>query len=351
MAHWDTIIAGQGLAGTTLAWHLREMGQRVLLVDPAEKVTSSKIAAGLMTPITGQRIALSWRVAEFLPKATKFYQSIEALTGTSFFHQRRAVRLFSKEDEIQRWAKRQQEQEFQQFLSLPQPAPLVDSSRFASSGEGFEMNAAQLDVANYLAASRRVFDAEGMVETAELDWTTDVQLSNDTASWRNHTASKIISCEGFAASKNPHFQWIRYKAAKGEILTVKFEQPLPPRCIHRGLWMAPTLDPCIWRIGSTYEWSELNQTPTGAGRENIESRLRDLVTIRWQVIDHSAAVRPIIHESKAMLGLHPAKPSLGYFNGLGSKGSLHAPWYAAMLASHLVSGTELEALADLQTNT
>ncbi|NOU04706.1 MAG: NAD(P)-binding protein, partial [Hyphomicrobiaceae bacterium] len=43
---WDTIIVGQGLAGTTLAWRLVDAGQRVLMFDPAEAVTSSKIAAG-----------------------------------------------------------------------------------------------------------------------------------------------------------------------------------------------------------------------------------------------------------------------------------------------------------------
>ena len=56
-APWDVIIVGQGLAGTTLAWHLREAGQRVLVIDACEPVTSSKIAAGLITPITGQRVS------------------------------------------------------------------------------------------------------------------------------------------------------------------------------------------------------------------------------------------------------------------------------------------------------
>ena len=66
MAKWDIIIAGHGIAGAVLAATLRESGQRVLVVDPDEAVTSSKIAAGVVTPITGKRLALSWRVETFI---------------------------------------------------------------------------------------------------------------------------------------------------------------------------------------------------------------------------------------------------------------------------------------------
>ena len=69
MPERDAIIVGQGLAGTTLAWCLLEAGMSVLVTDPEEEITSSKIAAGLITPITGQRLALSWQVETFLPAA------------------------------------------------------------------------------------------------------------------------------------------------------------------------------------------------------------------------------------------------------------------------------------------
>jgi glycine oxidase len=93
---WDAIIVGQGLAGTTLAWRLREAGQRVLLVDACEAVTSSKIAAGLMTPITGQRLVLTANCDALMAEARAFYAGVEQLTGSKFFHERTAVRLFQR---------------------------------------------------------------------------------------------------------------------------------------------------------------------------------------------------------------------------------------------------------------
>src|SRR5215831_5042312 len=98
MTRVDFVVIGQGLAGTTLAWELRRRGFRVLVVD-REAGGSSRIAAGLITPVTGKRLAKSWRWDELYPAALAFYRSLEAETGASFFHQRPSVRLFADEAE------------------------------------------------------------------------------------------------------------------------------------------------------------------------------------------------------------------------------------------------------------
>ena len=72
----EFLIVGQGLAGTALAWELIWRGRDVLVVDAGEAVTSSKIAAGLVTPITGQRLALGWRVDERLAAARPYYERV-----------------------------------------------------------------------------------------------------------------------------------------------------------------------------------------------------------------------------------------------------------------------------------
>src|ERR1700754_85545 len=69
---FDFVIVGQGLAGTALAWHLRWRRFRVLVLDRRDAVTSSRVAAGLLTPITGKRLALTWRFADLWPEAVAF---------------------------------------------------------------------------------------------------------------------------------------------------------------------------------------------------------------------------------------------------------------------------------------
>ena len=72
--------------------------------------------------------------------------------------------------------------------------------------------------------------------------------------------------------------------------------------------------------------------------------------LSFEVIDHAAAVRPIINESKALIGVHPADEHLAFFNGLGSKGALHAPFFAGSLAAHLADGAPLDEACDLRRN-
>jgi glycine oxidase len=344
---WDAIIVGQGLAGTTLAWQLRDAGSSVLIIDRCELVTSSKIAAGLITPITGQRLALSWRVDEMLPVAQIFYADIEERTGKKFFHARPCVRLFASEAESANWALRSQNPAFQKYAARPQPNPLVKADVADSSGGGFEMQAAQLDVAAYFEASAAHFP---FVPSA-LDWQRDVTLSADAVTVLGHKAKLVISCEGFAATRNPYFSWVPFRSAKGDVLTIRVERAggatLPPVALHRGIWVAPTADPNVFRVGATYDWETLDQVPSVTARLDIEDKLKAFFRLPYTVIDHQAAVRPIMHESKARVGLHPTHPRLGYFNGLGSKGSLLAPWFAKCFADFIANGAPIPEGVDL----
>lgn len=330
---WDVIIVGQGLAGTTLAWHLHEAGQKVLLLDACEAVTSSKIAAGLITPITGRRMALSNRYDEYLSVARPFYSRIEQHTRRAFFHDRTALRLFKSDAERANWAKRSEQSAYQSHLVDPQPDPLTDPAIVDASGGGFAMHSAQLDVAAYLDASRSLLHWEQMA----LDWKSDVTFGSDGVSIGTHLARLVVSCEGFAATRNPHFSTVPFKAAKGDILTVRFHQPVPPVCVHHGVWLAPTPDPEVFLVGSTYDWEALDQVPEASARLQLECKLEEFIQVPYTVLDHRAAVRPIIRESRPLIGRHPRQDQLGYFNGLGSKGSLLAPWYARCLSDHLVS--------------
>ncbi len=66
MTNCDFLVVGHGIAGATLAYVLRERGHRVLVYDPGQENSASNVAAGLMNPVAGKRLALTWRAAELL---------------------------------------------------------------------------------------------------------------------------------------------------------------------------------------------------------------------------------------------------------------------------------------------
>jgi len=338
----EYLIVGQGLAGTALAWELLWRGREVLVVDPGEAVTSSRIAAGLVTPITGQRLALGWRVDDMLAAARPFYARLEEELGALHFHPRTIRRIFRSPEEAALWEKRRHEPLRQPHLAralVPEAGPFG----------GCEFHGAHLDCPGYLSASRREFLRRGCLLERRLE-------PEEAAAW---PATRVIFCQGFDASRNPFFAWIPWRAAKGEILTVRTSGLDPNTILSAGQWIVPLEEPPppdpsgrrTARTGSTYDWDTLDTVPTAAARTQLERGLASLHDAPFEVIAHQAAVRPIIRESRAVIGLHPVRENLGFFNALGSKGSLHAPFFARQLAGHLVEGTPLEEASDLRRNT
>ena len=316
-------IIGAGLAGTTLAWALHRLGRPFLLVDAEAPVTSSRIAAGLMTPITGKRLAKSWRWDNCRPAAERFYRFVEVETDSRFFHPRPIVRLFTSELERQRFTDHRE-----QFAGLVEhPTRLVDDWKVSNPFGGFVMpTAAQLDVATYLDASREWFKRRGLFKREVVPL----------GSLPSEEGGKVILCHGYLSESHPAFSAVKFRPAKGEILTVRIPELNERRILNRGgFWVAPTGSPDVYRVGATYSWHQLDHMSTPAGRKELEDRLRELVNVPHEVIGHDAAVRPIVEGQKPRLGLHPTTARLGYFNGLGSKGSLLAPLFAQQLAAYL----------------
>lgn len=344
MAAFDVVIVGQGLAGTTLALHLQAAGQRVLVLDAGKPVTASKIAAGLMTPITGQRLTLSWRVDEFLPYARGFYRQIEDKSHRSFFHDRKAVRLFTKEAEQAIFEKRRVDPKFCAHLADEAVDALLPENFADTSGGGFSMKAAQLDVAAFLDAARGLLT----VEQTTVDWHRDVAFDADAVSVLGHSARYLVSCEGYGAATNPYFGFVPFNAAKGDILTLRFDAPVPAYSLHRGMWLAPTEDPCVFRLGASYDWAQLDDVPDAAAGLALEEKLKSFFHVPYEVINHKAAVRPIVKESKALIGFHPTHSQLGFFNALGSKGSLHGPWFARLFCEAILTGGLVPPEFDVQ---
>jgi glycine/D-amino acid oxidase-like deaminating enzyme len=343
MRHVDVAIVGQGLAGTALAWHLRWAGARTLVVDREPAVTASRVAAGLVTPVTGKRLARTWRLDDLLPAAVAFYRRVEAETGTPVFHPRRMVRLFR--DDAERAAYAGRAAGFGGLVADPDPPP--DGRWFAAPLGGFEMpTAAQLDVPRYLDASRRHF-ADGYLR-ADVDPVADVALSPGRVDLPRLgvTADRLVFAQGFAAVGNPWFPRVRWNAARGDILTVRVPGLDERRIVHRGVWLAPAGGD-LFRAGSTYDRSDLTDAPTAAGRDEVCGRLRAFLRPPFEVVDHRAAVRPIVLDQRPVIGLHPDHPQLGYFNGLGSKGTLQAPFVAARLADLLTAGRAADPELDL----
>jgi choline dehydrogenase-like flavoprotein len=72
-AKFDYIIIGQGLCGTFLSWYLLTAGKKVLVIDESKPFTATKVASGVINPVTGRRIVRTWRIEELYPFALEAF--------------------------------------------------------------------------------------------------------------------------------------------------------------------------------------------------------------------------------------------------------------------------------------
>ncbi len=338
----DVIILGLGLAGSALAWRLHWAGQRILLIDRGESVTASRIAAGLITPITGRRMTRADDFDLLLNQAEFFYRQVETTTGQQLLDKQPAVRFFLSDEE--------------RTLFLTDRWPHMDADvrlirNKAGTVSGFEMHkAARLKVTLFLDATRDYFTERQELVTADVDPLTDIEVSGEGVriATQNVCAPHLVFCQGYQAQQNPWFPGVPDGATKGEILTVRLEGRTDQRVTHQGLWLAPVQVSAnakqaaapadMFIVGATYDREDLSGTITAAARSELLSGLAELASEPVEVLDHVAAVRAGTKQRRPFVAVHTQHPQFAILNGLGSRGALLAPHCAKELAAILVGG-------------
>jgi glycine/D-amino acid oxidase-like deaminating enzyme len=353
MRYVETAVIGQGLAGTAIAWHLANRGREFILIDEGGFGSSSQIAAGLVTPITGARNVESWAWEKAFPLASQFYMNCEKVTQSRFWKVESAIRLFVSKEERERFDNR-----YQSDMSGSYSNSLISSkARFETEVEqskwrsavqanygGFVMpQAARLLTADFLKASRDHFDSTNRVCAASINTSTDIAIERDVVTLKSVDiqCKQIVVCEGHSALQNPMFQPIELVPAQGDILTVRIPDLKLDRVLHAGCWIAPVMidgsnDESLYHVGSTYRWAPLNGVPNEESLSILSDKLRSFIKLPFEVIDHRAAIRPAGFDHKPLLGNHPNYSNLWILNGLGAKGVLLAPWCAEMLINAML---------------
>ena len=349
----DLAVVGGGLAGCAMVWQAIRRGLSVAMIDLQSNISSSRVAAGLVTPITGSRLALSWRYPEYFQAADELYRFAELKLQASFWSVAPALRIFSSDSERDlfedRWAK-------PEFL---EPNPSIHVQRvsqgqhpnLAAPHGGFLMSpAARLATEVYLDSTRRMLDAQGLLYESLLDLDQDLVLSEHAIRFPslNLCAQRVCLAQGVAARSNRWFGSLALHPARGDILKIASKSPSIEHVVHREGWIVP-LGAQEFLLGATYA--------RGAQDCQIDSQVgisaREELLRRWYAFFHSpapsieiiqqrAAVRPASYDRHPLIGSHGEHSNLFCINGLGSKGSLMAPRLAQLLLDHVEFGSPID---------
>lgn len=358
-----------------MAWESIRRNRRVAMVDQPTPSTSSRVAAGLITPITGNRLASSWDFQSFFSSANLFYPYAQSNSHTTFWSPKPALRIFITQEESELFERKWEYidesslSEIQQCGITAKRLPPSYFNPINAPFGGFSMEpAARLDTDAFLNATHSYLHQRQSFFNAHINLHSDVIATQDGFEFPSLKIQSQYLCLALGAAPCPTnlFPSIPLHPARGDILEILLPTPLnslaqysptPPldSVIHRDAWLVPLANNSFL-LGATYDRHSLDPTTDSTAGLLARRELLNRIN-RWfttpcsspsnHMIDessiqyHRAAVRPASYDRHPLIGPHPNNTNLLCFNGLGSKGSLMAPKLASILWDSILNRTPI----------
>ena len=328
----DFIIVGQGLAGTLLAYELFRQNRNFVIFNDPGQIKSSDVAAGLINPVVFRRMTKSWLVDDAFPQMKTTYRELEELLHEKLYFPGRMLKILS-EGGIDFWKEKAFANQLEAYLELEPNLNFRNPGLSSSFSFGCVNKSGRLDIQKLILAFSGFLTQQNSIRNEKIDYQKLV-FKPDSVTYDNISASKIIFCEGSAASQNPFFINLKFKHSKGEVLELKIPELDLNEIVSGEVFMMP-IGNHRYKVGATYIWDELNCETTESARIELLGKLQNISSTQSEVINQKAGIRPTMHDRKPVIGLLPDNTQIGIFNGLGSKGVLLGPYFAKQFASFL----------------
>lgn len=334
----DVLIIGQGICGSFLSWYLLAQGKEVVVIDEERVSSPSRVAAGLINPVTGRRMVTAWMVDELFPFAGKAYTDFGKQLGIQAISRNDVVDLFPnpfmRESFLQKLAEGNEyihrvddETHFSEWFNYEFGAGLIGPAYTAHLDLLLPAWRAELKKQNRLR--EEVFTADAL------------QVQPDEIKYDDIHARQIIFCDGPAGMQHPFFQALPFSRNKGEALIVEIPELPQDHTYKKSMLLVPLSEPGLFWFGSSNHWEFEDDKPTPAFLGQGKNLLQQLLKIPFKVVDHRAGLRPATLERRPFVGFHPLHSSVGILNGMGTKGCSLAPYFAHQLAQYIGGNTNV----------
>jgi glycine oxidase len=338
----DHLIVGRGLAGLAVAHQLSKLGASFAIVAKNEP-QSSLISAGMVNPISGMKLNPTWLAEELLEYALAYYQDLEASHQEKLYYAKPVLKIFTTEAQGKLHQEKLADPNYKKFYLENFPFKHQFNKINLNFGGALGAHTYFLDVEKYLMLSKKIFEHQIIEDEFLL---ADCRLTDQINQWKNYAFKNLILCEGSAAAYNPIHNFINFRMAKGEIITAEIADLSTDFIYNYGHFALP-FKSNIFKIGATYTWDQLDSTPTTAAKDLLVSEFKKYIGNELKIIKHDAGVRPIITGQKPGIGRHPFNSNVYMFNGLGSKGTMYAPYFAKRLVDFIEKDSHLPAEVDI----
>lgn len=331
----DYIIVGAGLAGIAFAETLRKNNKSFLVIDSGRPGASS-VAGGIYNPVVLKRFRMVEQAPEYLSAMHAFFDDMAADLQREFRHPLPIYRKLSSVEEQNEW--------FTACDRIPQyliPEVIANSIAGIDAPFGFGQVAGTgwVSTADLLTFYREWLISGGRFRQEEFDFN-ELKFAADGIQYRDLSARHLVFAEGFGMLQNPYFSYLPLQGTKGEVLNVRIPSLQMSQMVKGSVFVMPLHDD-LFKVGATYNWADLSDTPTEEGREELLTKLASILTAPYSVEHHFAGVRPTVRDRRPLIGTHSKHTRLHVLNGLGSRGVMLAPLCSRWLYDYIERGAQI----------
>lgn len=338
------IIVGQGISGTFLSWFCYQANIDFIVIDDAKKNAPSRVAAGIINPVTGRRVVKVWLDDMIIPFAKSAYTEMGKKLQMEAIRQTDIIDFFPNPFMKESFLKKlSQQEDYIQLVKNETPYQPFFNYEF---GIGSISPAYTVNLRELLPAWRSFLKKENKIQETDFDFSI-LKTASDAVQYDSVLASHIIFCDGVAGAANPFFSLLPFALNKGEALIIESPDLPTDHLYKKSMLLAPLAEKNLYWLGTNYIWEFEKEEPTKAFRENAEVTLKHWLKVPFKTIDHKAAVRPATVERRPFAGFHPLHKNVGILNGMGTKGCSLAPFFAHQLVQNIIAKKPILKEADV----
>ena len=340
----EFLIIGQGICGTWLSYYLQKEKKSFVVIDNNLENSASRIAAGIINPVTGRRIVKTWMIDELFSFLVPAYQNLgERLDITAIG--KRSLIDFHPTPQM-KIAFDERLKENADFLFHPPDQNKYNEIFNYDFGFGEVDPCYIVDLKEIISRWRKQLVLNDQLLEDDFDIKRLVQYENG-ITYKNIKAEKIIFCDGMSSAQNPFFKNLPFALNKGEVILIEAAGIPTDHIFKKGMMLTSVAENIFW-IGSNYLWEFTDDKPTEQFRLQTELLLKNWIKISFKIVEHKASVRPANIERRPFVGFHPWHKNVGILNGMGTKGCSLAPYFAKQLVDHLLYQKEILPEANIK---
>jgi glycine oxidase len=333
LIHTEIIIVGLGIAGTNVALELAKRNIEYIIIDDDNKSAASMAAAGTINPVTGRHYVKSWIFEDLKPAFISTYQDFNSQFGGLFFKQLPIIRAIYSIKEENEWYARCNDPDYKEYITAKANYGDLKNSTIEQFTYGEVTQAYQVQLRGLISTFKKEIIKRGQYYHDNFDYS-QLDIGKDKIKYKDIIANKIVFCEGYKVLENPLFAHLPFDPVKGEALIIKMEGGME-KSLRDKIFITPIGDDLYW-CGANYVWDYKDHLPTSEGRNLLENQLKEFLIRPYEVVDHLAGVRPSTKSRRPIAQRHEQYANIFILNGLGTKGSSLAPYFAKNLVEMMI---------------